>query len=131
MENEKFGIDALEKVIVESVDVFEVAKDKLSDGFQWMDVIPIAAEAKDLNFLITEWTKLGQQFNDIDPEEFEQLVGKLVDELGFVKEKVKVFIMKLAAFAVAGYDVYEAFNDLKKDDGDEVDTLAPLTDTEV
>lgn len=110
---EKLGIELLKKLVVESIDVFYVVKDKLSDGFQWTDVLPIAMEAKDLNFVITKWGEVGAQFKDMDTAEFESLVGLAVDELGFENEPLKNFIIKLAIFASSGYEVFEAYKALK------------------
>ena len=110
----KLGIDKLQKVIIEGVDVFRVAQDKLSDGFQWTDAISIGMEAKDLSFVVTNWAEVKAQFNDIDPDEIEALIMALVKELGVTNEKALNLIHKSLNFLTAGYELGVAIKDLKE-----------------
>lgn len=109
----KVGIDKLQKVIVEGVDVFQVAQEKFKDGYQWTDAIAIAMEAKDLWFVTTDWSEIKAQFKDLDTDEIQQLVLKLVEELGIANEKALNLIQKSINFLSAGYEIAIAIKKLK------------------
>ena len=107
------GINLLEKTINEGVDVFQVAQEKLKDGYQWTDAVAIAMEAKDLWFITTDWSEIKAQFKDLDSEEIEQLVLKLVKELGIANEKALNLIQKSINFLSSGYELAVAIKELK------------------
>lgn len=110
---EKFGTEFLERIIKEGVEVYKVAKDKLSDGFQWQkDTFPIVWEVKDLAFIVTSWEKIAEEGTDISFEEFEALVNKIVTEIGGTSESVQELIQNATVWIDSSYKMYQSIKRL-------------------
>jgi hypothetical protein len=104
----------LKRLVKEVVELGKVANEKLKDGYQWMDLLAIGMEGKDLSFVFTNWTSVREQFDDLSTAEIKELVDELVTELGFTDEEVLDLIETSVAFAESGYNLFIAIKALKK-----------------
>lgn len=115
MAEEKKGIELLQKLVKEVVELGKVADTKLDDGFQYSDLFAIAMEGKDLAFVFSNWVEVREQFDDLSVAEIKELVNNLVTELGFTDEEILELIEKSVEFAEAGYNLFVAIKAMKKE----------------
>lgn len=125
-------ITLLTKVIKESVELGKVVNDKLGDGYQWTDLIPISLEAKDLIFIFNQWAEIKEEVKDLDNDEIKQLIEELVADLGITKAEVVALIEAIVAWGDATYEVIVAFKAMKAASADTEaasDVAAPEADS--
>lgn len=109
----KVGIELTKKLVVESLDVIDVSLEKLKDGFQLSDVFSIFMEAKDLDFLFSQYKELAEEIKDLDDTEIETLVDLTISELEIENEHLKDFVVKLIKFIHSGYELFVSYKVLK------------------
>ena len=110
----QYGVELLKKFIKESIELGRVIEDRLKDGWQWQDLLPILVEAKDLSFVIKNWNEIREEFQDLTEEEIVELVKSTVGELGVSDEEILELIDCIIDFAQSTYHLVLAFKALKK-----------------
>ena len=107
------GIETLKKLIKELVAFGTVVDKQLEDGFQWTDAFPIGMEGKNLMFVVTGWSTVKAEFEDLSVEEIEQLVEELAADLNITNTGIVDLIGKSVAFAEAAYELFKSIKAFK------------------
>lgn len=117
MSEEVVGIEKLKKFVKETVETGKVINEALKDGFQVTDLWSIIMEGKDLSFVVTDWSSIKKEFNDLTVEECKELVSALVTDLNIMEQEVINVINNSVDFAEAGYALFVSIKALtNKDD---------------
>jgi len=111
---EKMGIDLLKKLVKELYGFGSTVNEKLKDGFQYVDLLTIAFEGKDLAFVFKNWESVKNEFEDLSTAEVKELVDTLVAELELSDENVLNLIEQSVDFAEAGFNLFTAIKGMKK-----------------
>lgn len=106
MSEEVVGIEKLKKFVKEAVETGKVINEALKDGFQVTDLWSIIMEGKDLSFVVTDWSTIKKEFNDLTIEEAKELVDALVIDLNITEKEVLDVIKNSIDFAEAGYALF-------------------------
>lgn len=114
-EKEEIGVELLKKFIKESIDLGKVIQERLKDGWQWTDLLPILVEAKDLSFVVKNWNEIREEFQDLTEDEIVELVKSTVGELGVSDEEILDLVDCIIEFASSMYHLVLAFKAIKKD----------------
>lgn len=113
-EKKEVGIDLLKKLIKEVVELGDVVNEQLKDGWQVTDLWPIFMEGKDLSFVMTNWSEVRLEFNDLTTAEIKKLTEELVNVLDIKQENILNLIEASIDFAESGYILFSAIKGLKK-----------------
>lgn len=106
MSEEVVGVEKLKKFVKEAVETGVVIQEALKDGFQITDLWSIVMEGKDLSFLVTDWSNIKKEFNDLTIEEAKELVDALVSDLKITEKEVLDVIKNSIEFSEAGYNLF-------------------------
>ena len=113
MEEQKFGIENLKKIVAFGCDLTKQINQSLEDGWQWTDAISFVDEIATIPGVVKSIPAVKQELSELSLAEREELLNYIVEKFDIPNDKVEAFVEHAVAIAISMVALVEEWKSLK------------------
>ena len=113
MEEQKFGIENLKKIVAFGCDLTRQINQSLEDGWQWTDAFSCVDEIATIPGVVKSIPAVKQELSELSLAEREELLNYIVEKFDIPNDKVEAFVEHAVAIAISMVALVEEWKSLK------------------
>lgn len=110
---QKFGIEALQKLVAFACALTSQITSSLADGWQWTDALSFVDEISAIPGVVKNFPAVKQELSELSAEEREQLHAYIVEKFDIPNDKVEAFVEDALGLSIHIVALVEQWKALK------------------